>query len=312
MARRLLPLIVLLLLVACDPRAREARELRASCSAGDAAACDRLGYQNFRGDHVLRDWRRAADLFQAACDGGEGEGCVRLARLHVDASAERRGVAFDSTVAARLLEQGCDRGMLVGCTELGDMYAETDSVVPDVQAKGVLQDFSRAASLYGRACDGGELPGCARLGVLYRDGTGVERDAARAVALYTRACDGGAPLGCARLGEAYAAGTGVDADPGRAADLFEKACASEMIGCFRLAELLVRDGGSADRAVELFDKACDGTLAHGDGSPPVSESCFRLGEMYANGSGVDRDVYRAGSYFRRACRLGYQEACRRS
>ena len=67
-----------------------------------------------------------------------------------------------------------------------------------------------------------------------------------------------------------------------------------------------------DRAVELFDKACDGTMNRDEGSPPMGESCFRVGDLYANGTGVERNLSRASFFFRRACRLGYQDACRRS
>lgn len=302
-------------LTACNPVAKEARTLDASCGGGDAAACNELGARTAQGDHVLRDWRRASELYGQACDGSVGEACVRLARLHVTSSAPRRGVSFDSTAAAALLDEGCSLGAMPGCIELGDMYLEADSVVPGDTAKGPLQDLPRAAALYRQACDGDAMEGCAQLGRLYQDGRGVELDAVHAVALYRQACDGGAQIGCAHLGEAYAKGTGLDRDPQHAMQLFETACETEMAGCYHLADLLVTDPDierDYDRAVELFEKACRGTQENGEGSPGMGVSCFRLGDLYANGTGVSRDVYQAGNWFRRACRLGYAEACRRS
>lgn len=301
--------------VACNPGAKEARALGVACSGGDAEACNDLGARAERGDHILRDWRRSSELYGQACDGMVGEACVRLARLHLRDSAPRRGVSFDSTLAARLLESACDLGAMPGCVELGEMYLEPDSVVPDVQAKGPLQDLARGVSLYQRACAGDHMDGCARLGVLYRDGLGVERDSSHAVALYRQACDGESQMGCTHLGEAYATGMGVERDPQRASELFEGACETEMAGCYHLADLLVTDSGlepDYDRAVELFQRACEGTRTEDGGSPGMGVSCFRLGDLYANGTGVERDVYRAGNWFRRACRLGYAEACRRS
>lgn len=307
--------LALVLATACNPKAQEARALDASCFAGDAAACEQLGVQVRRGDHVLKDYRRAAELFRQACDGGQGQGCIRLARLHLDASAERQGVPLDSLGAAGLLERGCELSALEGCTQLGDMYAERDSIVPDVEPKGPTRDVERAAGLYERACSGGGMEGCARLGRLHITGEGAPADTARAIELYRQACDGGAATGCTRLGEAYVTGMGLDRDPARAAGLFEQACASEMEGCFHLAGLVADGEGVApdwDRAIELYDKACDGTMEDGEGAPPFAQSCFRLGELYVSGVGGERDVYRAGSLFRRACRLGYTQACSRS
>ena len=54
------------------------------------------------------------------------------------------------------------------------------------------------------------------------------------------------------------------------------------------------------KAVELYNKACDGKFADG---------CNNLGYMYANGKGVKRDVTRAMGYGRRACDAGSWVAC---
>ena len=78
LAGKLLLAVAAFALAACNPGAREARQLRASCSDGDAAACNELGNRVSLGEHVLRDQPRAAGLFEQACDGGEAEGCRRL------------------------------------------------------------------------------------------------------------------------------------------------------------------------------------------------------------------------------------------
>lgn len=307
----------------CNAGAAEARDLDAACAGGDATACDELGVRFREGRFVLADWRRASDLFQRACEGGEGQGCVRLARLHVHRAAERRGVSLDSAAAATLLEQGCDAGAMIGCTDLADLVLATDSMaVADSTAagnevEGVLDSPAarRAAALYRRACQGGEMTGCTRLGVLYEEGRGVEGDPVRAAELHRRSCDGGSSLGCTHLGGSYEAGRGVERDVGRAARLYEEACETEMAGCFQLAELYLRGAGvplDHERAVELFDDACYGAVRDDERRAPVAESCVRVGDLFANGTGVERDLYRAARYFRRACNLGVEEACRRS
>lgn len=287
----------------CSPGAGEARDLDASCQEGDAAACNELGYRVQQGQYVLADWRRASDLFTQACDEGEAEGCVRLARLHLHARAQSRGVSHDSMIAETLLEQGCDGGELSGCTDLAELYLE-----------GRGSGDTGAAGLYLRACDGGEMLGCTRLGLLHEEGRGVESDPVRATDLHDRACNGGSPLGCTHLGQSYETGLGVDLDAPRAAGLYEGACEDEMLGCFRLAALYVDGNGVSqdpEQAIELFIKACYGTLRQDEGSPGIGESCFRAGDMIVNGV-VDRPLWRASGYFRSACSRGYEDACGRS
>jgi TPR repeat protein len=307
-------LAALVLVASCNPGAEEARELRSSCAQGDTAACTELGYRVMQGQNVLRDWRRAAELFGHACDGGNAEGCVRLASMHVHDDAENRGVSLDSTLAADLLERGCHGGAMRGCAHLAEMYLADDSITPDVEPTGPVQDLGRAVALYRRACDGEDFDACASLGLLHQEGTGLDADVPRAAALYRQACDGGSMLGCAHLGVALERGRGLERDVSRAAELYEQACEVEMTGCFHLADLHTR--GEAvdqdyDRAVELLGKACRGTMVRDEGSKPLAESCFRLAEMNANGAGIERNLGRAGYYFRRACRLGMAEACRR-
>ena len=78
---------VVLVLLACNPGGREARDLRADCRDGSADACADLGERVFAGRQVLRDRDRAADLFEQACDGGAAEGCVRLGRMHEEGTS---------------------------------------------------------------------------------------------------------------------------------------------------------------------------------------------------------------------------------
>ena len=210
-----IPLIAITICVsACNPGGEEARGLLASCDDGDAAACKDLGVLTLRGEHVLRDWPRAAELFQQACDGGNAEGCVRLARMYVASDAENRGFTQDSGLAAPLLQRACDGGAMSGCTDLGDMYVEADSIIQDVATRSVTQDLVRAANLYQQACDGGELAGCTKLGNLYHVGKGVTTDPTRAFELYQQSCNGDDALGCAHLGELYATGLGCAAGCG--------------------------------------------------------------------------------------------------
>ena len=61
--------------------------------------------------------------------------------------------------AVELYKKACDGGNMLGCTNLGSMYANGD---------GVEEDFSKAAKLLKKACDGGDMNGCRGLDIIYK------------------------------------------------------------------------------------------------------------------------------------------------
>ena len=61
--------------------------------------------------------------------------------------------------AVELYKKACDGGNMLGCTNLGSMYANGD---------GVEEDFSKAAKLLKKACDGGDMNGCRSLDTIYK------------------------------------------------------------------------------------------------------------------------------------------------
>ena len=56
---------------------------------------------------------------------------------------------------------------MLGCTNLGSMYANGD---------GVEEDLGKAAELLKKACDGGERNACRGLDIIYAKGNGAEKD----------------------------------------------------------------------------------------------------------------------------------------
>jgi hypothetical protein len=149
----------------------EAERLQQACDGGEMRGCYDLGIMYEDGDGVPQDSRRAAELYQQACNGGyEAFNC-------------------ESIIEAERLEQACDGGNMEGCYNLGWMYRAGFSV---------RQSDTRAAELYQQACDGGEMEGCFFLGLMYLNGDGVRQSDTRAAELYQQACDGGHIEACNR------------------------------------------------------------------------------------------------------------------
>jgi len=117
--------------------------------------------------------------------------------------------------ALPLFQKACDGENLIGCYNLGVLYAN---------GQGVDQDFARARSLYQKACYGGVVSSCTGLGYLASSGQGAPPDFAQARAFFQRACDGGDMLGCHNLAALYQNGQGVAHDDAHARALYQKAC----------------------------------------------------------------------------------------
>lgn len=161
----------------------------AACTGGETIACYNLGLIYLDGAAgVGQDQRRAAELFQRACDGGEAAGCFNLGAMY----AEGDGIPRDAHKSAALFRQACNGGAEAACFNLGLLYFTGDSVLP--------RDPRRAGELFQQACDGDYAPGCFNLGTFYANGeAGFPRDENRAAVLFQQACDGGEGLGCSNL-----------------------------------------------------------------------------------------------------------------
>ncbi len=287
--------LALVMVTGCrNAGAAEARRDRAACDAGDAAACVSYADRLIVGDQVLEDPVEAAARYEAACESADAPvGCVRLAEMHLESSA---GVQASRGEAEDLLRRGCDGGDLPGCVVLADRFMTSRDARP----------------LLERACDGGEATGCLRLGELLAGLPGAD-NRTRATELYRDACDEEV-LACIRLADAHLAGVGVPVDSAAAFQQLNDACRTSPLGCFGTARLY-EDGvaveADAERAVDLYDTACYGRTEGGGRGDPVGEACYRMADLLATGDRVERDLNRAARTFGRACRLGYDDACRR-
>lgn len=230
-----------------------AREnLEPACEADHAVACARLGWMYQWAKGVDRDYDRARELYERACQTSDKHvGCENLGRLYENGE----GVDEDLDRARQLYEKACDEGP-AGCQRLGNIYQ---------LGRGVEADYDRARRLYLKACRGDDAIGCKYLADMYASGTGVGPDQERAFELYKRACDTGELReGCNHAGFMYEDGEGIEQSYRKAREYYERACeaedlSSQAAGCFNLGHLyehgheIPRD---LDRARELYEKAC--------------------------------------------------------
>jgi uncharacterized protein len=162
-----------------------------------------------------RDFERAADLYQDACDDGEASACTRLGLMY----GLGEGVARSPKKAADLYRKACDGNDARGCGSLGQVTLD---------GNGVAKNERRADELFDKACRAGHPAACAEHGVSLWRGRGALRDAARAKGLLERSCGAGFGRGCFYLGVLLRMGEeGVPADPRGAEHALRKACQLE-------------------------------------------------------------------------------------
>jgi hypothetical protein len=90
---------------------------------------------------------RAATLFDKACTGGDGDGCVSLGLMYEDGLCLEQ----DGSRAAALYEKACGSGAGMGCKNLGDLY---------LAGQGVGRSTDRALTYLRKACALSVAPAC--------------------------------------------------------------------------------------------------------------------------------------------------------
>jgi TPR repeat protein len=158
-------------------------QFSSECRKKVAAACSVLGVMYEFGQGVVRDERRAARLYQTACDEGNVRGCANLAGAMVKGT----GMPASPQNAIGLLRRSCMQ-KAIGCALLGRLTAK---------GEGTVADPVMAASLFERGCMNGEAESCRELGDALK-GAGQPSDQ-RAMELYINACVAGDREACDRV-----------------------------------------------------------------------------------------------------------------
>ncbi|XYI03782.1 tetratricopeptide repeat protein [Sorangium sp. So ce1128] len=138
-----------------------------ACDRGLAEGCYNLGLMVDEGVGVNKDTRRAAtlyrkahDLFSAACDGGDTTSCHRVGMVYAGDRSAFRGDERD----AGSYRASCDKGSTEDCYHLGLLFEG---------GIGVARDDRRAAALFAKACNKGSEAACMRLRLLEIQGVGA-------------------------------------------------------------------------------------------------------------------------------------------
>lgn len=236
--------------------------------------------------------RPSIDDLTRDCNNNYPDACDILGMRYLNGD----GVAKDEAAATAMFKRACDLGDAEGCYDLAFSYDK---------GQGVQQDDHLSASAANRSCNGGYLPGCDIMGIVFERGLGgYPEDRARASMLYQRACNGGIPEACAHLADLTATLPPTRAPPTTAVTAPLPRASATPPPEIRISQF---DAGLAAHsrkdfaaAAQKFAEACDLSVAL---------ACFRLGEQYSAGLGVNTNKKLAASLYAKACDDGVAPAC---
>jgi len=270
-----------------------------SCEV-DADGCSYLADIYYYGEIVKKDYAQAALFYEKACSGGDFSACSSIGYMYDKA----KGVVFNREKSIKFYTKACQGKDVWGCTNLGYSY---------YRGEGVKKDYAKALKFYTLACDkyfsydiSGSANACNQIGQIYRNGYGVVEDYKKAFHYYDKSCTKGNAIGCGNLGDMYKDGLGVEKNITKSIKVYKKSCENNrMSACTALADLYY-DGEKVaqdyDKAQKYFEKLCNNEDGYG---------CYSIGYMHEYGDGsFSMDNEKALPYYKKACRLGYKDACK--
>jgi TPR repeat protein len=150
----------------------------------------------------------------------------------------------------------------------------------------------------------GDLNGCANIAIryLFQFQRRSDEDVARALDSLEKACnDGTWTGGCYFVGNAYETGRGRPIDPQRAIDYYERC--GDLYSFKGIARIALTGDGIT------YDLSPIATALGRAAQANDAESCWYLGYMFHQGTGVPRDDRKARIFLNHACLLEFEQAC---
>lgn len=262
---------------------------------GWAAECNQLALL-YEARNMAGDRQQVKLMVQMACQAGHGDACLGASRVN---GLEGYGPYnfgairdyFDLTPADRrtTTESGfaCNtRGFLCFAVAYGLAYPTTSTLGKASRSF----DYGKAAVFAQASCKAGELRGCNLLGRLRLEGRTWLVNDIEARTHFEKACEiGKLAAACNNVGLAVERGFGRTS---------RFTAGSIPVGWF-------------SRACNAGDSWTPAILEDWPGGPSngKAEGCYNRGRAYRDGIEVKRNSFEASASFRKACALGYQQAC---
>ncbi|HEY5896012.1 MAG TPA: tetratricopeptide repeat protein [Burkholderiales bacterium] len=237
-----------------------------------------------KGIGVPQDTMKARRSYRAMAAAGDKEGALRAAKLAAEAEDWREAIPAYERLARD--------DNLSALTDLGLLYE---------QGRGVPRDGARAVALFEKAADRSRWARH-KLGVAYLDDRLVPRDYVKARYWLERSARDGNASARNNLGFIYERGLGVKAEAVKAREYYFAALRGREPRAKGNLERHYAAGRDAPPGAAALDWYREGA------ERDIASAQYRLGLVYLNGEGVERNEDTALQWLARAGRQGHLQA----
>jgi hypothetical protein len=288
----------------------EFAQLRAMANSGDASAQYSLGEAYDRGKGVPQDDAEALKWYRKAAENGNADAQIKLGEAYLYGSM---GVAKDYAEGVDWYRKAADQGNAHAQYTLGSAYR---------YGWGVAPNDAQAVNWYRKAAENGNVDAQHTLGDAYRYGRmGLVTNFAEAAKWYRKAADQGNADAQYSLGSCYFAGQGVPQDHAEAEKWYLKAAETrgkqaQSISNFATSQLEAAEKGGVQAELSLAYSLKMGIFGQKK-DPKEAAKWYReaaekgnasaqwsLGEMYADGDGIDPDPVEAARFLAKTAEQG--------
>ncbi len=169
-----------------------------------------------------------------------------------------------------------------------------------VNGWGVDHNYGRGLYWLQRAAKGGNPSAQTNLGILYLSGSGVRPDYGEALRYFLDGAKNGETIAMTDLGYMYDQGLEVARDLSEAADWYRMAAErGNAVGQYNLADLYLREGVPPNNSIAFGVLLSAAKQGH-------SGARIKLGYLYLNGKGTQRDLETAYVWIKAAALSGDQ------
>lgn len=293
---------------------------------GLAEAQCQLGILFETGKGIEKDYLKAEEWYNKACNQGHSEAMYNYGRLFCETkddkakafhyfqlSAEKNNldalvclgccyregygtsINFDKTIelTMKAAEQNCARAK-----DAMGLYFK--------KGIGVEKNLTKAVEWYAKAAEQGYAKAQYNLGGCYYRGTGVEKNLIKAVEWFNKAAEQGDAEAQCNLGICYHKGLGVKKDLAKAMEWFTKAAEKGNATAQCNLGICYENGYGTEidqtKAVEWYTKAAENGNAMAQ---------YNLGICYENGCGVEKNLRKALELYEKADIQGCEEGRKR-
>jgi uncharacterized protein len=297
---RLICCAILILLCGSVAVASSFEQIEAKARTGSPDAQYRAARMLESGDGVARTLAGAIQWYEKAAKQGHSPSMLRLGMLYYNGEVLGGEVKADPPLAWLWFTFASAYGETAAASEADRIASEIlPSVLLDLRMRAAASlasgDFvpantDKAIALYSSIAQSGSPSAAEALGALYLDPDHGHRDLKQATKWYQQAAEAGSLDASLTLGAMYMDGISVPRDLNEAAKWYQRAAeAGSLRASFCLAKI-AESGTKPDftKAFQMYSETARKADAH---------SMYRLGEMYAAGTGTAPDILMAYAWF---------------